>query len=169
MILAAHSFCFVDSPVGWLRLTARGPQLVGLYFVDDSLDRQRLRAVQSGGVEDEARFEHVRTQLAEYFSGQRRSFDVDRLGLQMEGTPFQQRVWQALTEIPYGQTTTYGAIAQRIGAPLACRAVGAANGRNPISIIVPCHRVIGTQQKLVGYGGGLDRKVKLLSLEGAVR
>jgi methylated-DNA-[protein]-cysteine S-methyltransferase len=102
-------------------------------------------------------------QLEEYFAGSRREFD---LTLHLEGTPFQRRVWAALREIPYGATLSYGELARRIDKPKASRAVGLANGRNPISILVPCHRVIGTNGSLTGYGGGLDRKRWLLAHEG---
>lgn len=101
-------------------------------------------------------------QLHAYFSGQLRCFD---LPLAMSGTPFQQRVWRELLKIPYGETRSYSEVAQKIGAPAAVRAVGAANGSNPIPIVVPCHRVIGSGGKLVGYGGGLSLKRRLLSLE----
>lgn len=101
-------------------------------------------------------------QLNEYFSGRRKTF---KLNLALEGTPFQQRVWKALQTIPYGRTLSYGQIAHAIGRPKAVRAVGAANGRNPVSIVIPCHRVIGSNGKLVGYGGGLFIKEALLSHE----
>jgi methylated-DNA-[protein]-cysteine S-methyltransferase len=102
-------------------------------------------------------------QLAEYFAGARRAFD---LPMRLKGTAFQQRVWRELTEIPYGETWSYGQLAQRINKPSASRAVGLANGRNPISILVPCHRVIGANGSLTGYGGGLERKQWLLAHEG---
>ena len=108
----------------------------------------------------------VRRQLGEYFDGARRDFDVR---LAPEGTEFQQRVWNELGKIPYGQTISYGELARRVGNPNASRAVGAANGRNPISIIIPCHRVIGSTGKLTGYGGGLPVKVGLLELERPIR
>lgn len=101
-------------------------------------------------------------QLDEYFAGERTSFD---LPLALRGTPFQLRVWRALCDIPYGETISYGELARRVGAPGAARAVGLANGRNPVPIIVPCHRVIGANGTLTGYGGGLDRKRWLLALE----
>ena len=108
----------------------------------------------------------MRAQLAEYFAGQRQQFDVP---FKRSGTPFQQRVWQELVRIPFGTTITYAQLAQRIGQPTAARAVGHANGRNPISIIVPCHRVIGADGKLTGYAGGIDNKQWLLAWErGAV-
>src|SRR5205807_4847601 len=108
------------------------------------------------------RFTRVRKQLAEYFAGERRQFDVP---LKLAGTPFQQRVWLELARIPFGTTITYAELAQRLGRPTASRAVGHANGRNPISIIVPCHRVIGADGKLTGYAGGLDKKQWLLAWE----
>jgi methylated-DNA-[protein]-cysteine S-methyltransferase len=104
-------------------------------------------------------------QLEEYFAGQRRDFELD---LAPEGTPFQRRVWQALETIPYGETWSYGELARTIGKPSASRAVGAANGRNPISIFIPCHRVIGADGSLTGYGWGTDIKARLLALEGAL-
>jgi methylated-DNA-[protein]-cysteine S-methyltransferase len=107
-------------------------------------------------------FAEVRRQLAEYFDGERDEFDVP---LEMTGTHFQRRVWRALRQIPYGETTTYGELARRVGRPSASRAVGLANGRNPIAVIVPCHRVIGSDGSLTGYGGGLERKRLLLELE----
>jgi O-6-methylguanine DNA methyltransferase len=107
----------------------------------------------------------VCAQLGAYFRGERRSFD---LPLSMAGTPFQQRVWQALRDIPFGETVSYGEVARRIGAPDAFRAVGAANGQNPVPIIVPCHRVIGASGALTGFGGGIERKRWLLDHERAV-
>jgi methylated-DNA-[protein]-cysteine S-methyltransferase len=111
-------------------------------------------------------FADVRRQLSEYFDGERDEFDVP---LAMTGTPFQRRVWQALQRIPYGETTTYGELARRLGRPSASRAVGLANGRNPIAVIVPCHRVIGSDGSLTGYGGGVERKRLLLELEATGR
>jgi methylated-DNA-[protein]-cysteine S-methyltransferase len=111
---------------------------------------------------DNSAFADAAKQLDAYFAGERLDFDVE---LDLGGTQFQQRVWKALLTIPYGETRSYGEIAGQIGAPGAARAVGLANGHNPIAIIVPCHRVIGASGKLTGYGGGLDRKQTLLSLE----
>ena len=111
------------------------------------------------------RLEDLSTQLGEYFSGKRKTFDYP---LAPKGTEFQLAVWNALLEIPYGDTTTYAELARRIGRPSAVRAVGAANGANPIPIVVPCHRIIGTSGTLVGYGGGLDRKRWLLEHEGVL-
>jgi methylated-DNA-[protein]-cysteine S-methyltransferase len=104
-------------------------------------------------------------QLDEYFAGHRRAFD---LPIEPKGTDFQRQVWNALLDIPYGETRSYGQIARAIGQPSAVRAVGAANGANPIAIVIPCHRVIGANGTLVGYGGGLDKKTKLLELEGCL-
>ena len=108
----------------------------------------------------------AKQQLAEYFAGQRQAFD---LPLRMQGTPFQQKVWAALREIPYGETRSYGQIAAQVGNPKASRAVGMANNRNPIAIIVPCHRVIGANGSLTGYAGGLSVKEELLALERRTR
>lgn len=112
---------------------------------------------------NDAHFRDTIRQLKAYFAGDLQQFDVPLAG---QGTEFQKRVWKALKKVPYGETATYGDIAKAIGSPTASRAVGMANGRNPISIIVPCHRIIGTSGKLVGYGGGLHRKTALLKLEG---
>ncbi len=131
-------------------------------------DRDALRIIRFHGhqeeawVVDRAPFRAAIEQLRAYFAGKLTAFD---LTLAPEGTPFQQSVWQALTHIPYGETTTYGAIARQIGRPNAIRAVGAANGANPIPIIIPCHRVIGSNGKLTGFGGGLPTKERLLKLE----
>ena len=114
------------------------------------------------GKQSDAPFAAVREQLAEYFAGERQQFDVP---LKLAGTPFQQRVWQELVRIPFGTTITYAQLAQRVGKPTASRAVGHANGRNPISIIVPCHRVIGANGKLTGYAGGVEKKQWLLEWE----
>lgn len=148
----------VDSPVGPLTLVAHDGVLSGLYMTD-----QRHRpADETFGPEDPSPFGDVITQLAEYFAGTRTTFD---LALDLIGTPFQRTVWRALREIPYGETVSYGELAQRLGRPSAARAVGLANGRNPIGIIVPCHRVVGSTGDLTGYGGGLDRKRHLLDFE----
>jgi len=148
----------VDSPIGPLTLVAADGALVGLYLAE-----QRHRPSEEFfGAPDPEPFAGVREQLAEYFAGRRTVFDVP---LAPVGTPFQQKVWRALLEIPYGRTVSYGQLAARIGSPSASRAVGLANGRNPISIIVPCHRVVGSSGDLTGYGGGLERKKWLLALE----
>ena len=118
--------------------------------------------IQGDWQRDPAHFTTVKNQLAAYFAGEHQTFEVD---LFLEGTPFQMKVWSALLKIPYGTVVSYQWIAKRIGNSGAMRAVGAANGRNPISIIIPCHRVIGKQGKLTGYGGGLDVKQRLIRLE----
>jgi methylated-DNA-[protein]-cysteine S-methyltransferase len=127
------------------------------------MDLQRHRPLEETfGAPDPTPFTEVIRQLKEYFAAQRTDFD---LPLRLAGTPFQRSVWAALREIPFGQTMSYGQLAQRIGRPAAVRAVGLANGRNPIGIIVPCHRVVGATGALTGYGGGLERKQYLLELE----
>jgi methylated-DNA-[protein]-cysteine S-methyltransferase len=149
-----------DSPLGPLTLRARDGVLDGLYMVDhrhgpgpDELGERVADAVPA-----------AREQLAAYFTGQLREFSLE-VGLR--GTAFQQRVWAALQEIPYGETCSYGELAVAIGQPTAVRAVGLANGKNPVSIVVPCHRVVGANGSLTGYGGGMERKHALLELEGA--
>jgi len=135
-----------------------GDAITGLFM---SPHRGR-HGVEDGWVRDDAAFRSAATQLGEYFAGERQAFD---LPLRPEGSEFQQRVWSALCDIPYGRTISYGELALRIGDPGGARAVGAANGQNPISIVVPCHRVIGADGSLTGYGGGLERKRHLLDLE----
>ena len=144
----------VGSPVGPLLLTTNGSALTRLLFdvPPDPTWSTEPHPVLAAAV----------AQLEEYFAGERRDFD---LPLEPAGTPFQLRVWETLREIPYAETINYGQLANRIGNPNASRAVGLANGRNPISIVVPCHRVIGANGSLTGYGGGLDRKRTLLDLE----
>lgn len=141
-----------DSPIGTVHLVGREGKLVGLWLDDPHGDHEPA----------EGRLDDVREQLDEYFDGTRTTFDVD---VELDGTPFQQRVWSALCTIPYGDTVSYIDIARQIGEPTASRAVGSANGRNPVSIIVPCHRVIAAGGKLGGYGWGLTRKQWLLDLE----
>jgi methylated-DNA-[protein]-cysteine S-methyltransferase len=141
----------IPSAVGPLALT-----------VDDDGALTRIR-FGAGDVSDDARFDRVVTQMTEYFAGRRTDFDLD---LRPDGgSPFERRVWAALLEIPYGETASYGEIAARIGHPGKARAVGRANGRNPIAIVCPCHRVIGSDGSLTGYGGGLENKRALLDLE----
>jgi methylated-DNA-[protein]-cysteine S-methyltransferase len=151
-----------DSPLGPLLLAASERGLAGAWFVE----RQRDTPDPSGWAQAPGHpvVQQATAQLAEYFSGQRQHFDLP-LDLTY-GTAFQQAVWQALLDIGFGQTTHYGALARRIGRPKAMRALGAAVGRNPVSIIVPCHRVIGADGSLTGYAGGLDRKTALLRIEG---
>ncbi len=148
----------VDSPVGPLTLVAEEGALCGLYM---QLQRHRPDDGRFGSPAPEG-LEVVAEQLGEYFAGERRDFD---LTLRAAGSAFQHEVWTALRQIPYGETESYGDLAARIGRPGAARAVGLANGRNPISIVVPCHRVIGADGRLAGYGGGSERKRALLDLE----
>ncbi|WP_404789801.1 methylated-DNA--[protein]-cysteine S-methyltransferase [Altericista sp. CCNU0014] len=149
-----------ESPIQTLRLVSDGRSLIGLYMMSE---KHRLKP-QNDWVEDDSvtPFLETKQQLAAYFAGTLTEFDVP---LQMQGTIFQQRVWEALKSIPYGATLFYGELAKQIGQPNASRAVGLANGRNPISIVVPCHRVIGANGKLTGYGGGIERKQWLLNHE----
>ena len=155
------TFTTAPSPVGELTLVGDGESLTGLYMTE----HRHRPPLPPGARRDPTGFDDARRQLGEYFAGERTRFD---LPLRMEGTDFQREVWQALLEIGYGETESYGELAQRIGRPDAVRAVGLANGRNPISIVVPCHRVIGASGSLTGYGGGLERKRFLLELEAGV-
>ena len=156
---------FHATPLGRLLLVGelgagRGLVLTGIYMEA----HRRGPGVDPASVEDVSAFGEVIRQLDEYFAGSRRTFD---LPLAATGTPFQRRVWDALGAVPWGGTLTYGELAERVGRPGAARAVGAAVGRNPISIVVPCHRVVGADGTLTGYAGGLGRKRFLLALEGA--
>jgi methylated-DNA-[protein]-cysteine S-methyltransferase len=153
----------MESPIGLVRIRGTERGLTGIYMENhrhgpDDVD-------QEGWKREDARFAKAREQLGAYFAGKRSEFDlaIDRDA--MGGTPFQRQVWLELEKIPYGLTISYGELARRIGNPAAVRAVGLANGRNPISIVVPCHRVIGANGTLTGYGGGLERKRWLLELE----
>jgi methylated-DNA-[protein]-cysteine S-methyltransferase len=147
----------IESPIGPLTLAGRGSALTNLRMVDQTYEPNR-----SGWAADHEVFDDAVDQLNAYFAGDLTDFDIE---LDLRGTEFQQRVWKALLTIPYGETRSYGEIAEQIGAPGSARAVGLANGRNPIAIIVPCHRVIGASGSLTGYGGGLSRKKTLLELE----
>ena len=149
---------YVDSPVGELLVLRDDTGLRGLYFPDHVRGPQHDPQWER---DDEAMTD-VRAQLAEYFTGTRRAFD---LPLSPSGTAFQERVWKGLVELPYGTTTTYGALATAIGAPGSARAVGPAVGRNPLSILIPCHRVLGSTGALTGFAGGLTAKRALLDLE----
>ncbi len=152
----------IDSPIGPLTITAEGEELTGLH-----MHRQRhFPAIPDTTARDEAALAPIVAQLEAYFAGERIDFD---LALQLRGTPFQQRVWSALQEIPYGETISYGELACWVGNPRASRAVGTANGHNPVAIVVPCHRVIAADGGIGGYGGGLDRKAWLLEHETAHR
>ncbi len=152
-------FTRIHSPVGELLLTGDGSALTLLAMHE----QKRGGQPQDDWRRDDAAFAAAREQMASYFAGELRRFD---LPLAPAGTAFQRKVWQALLDIPFGQTESYGALARRIDAPKASRAVGLANGRNPIAIIVPCHRVIGANGNLTGYGGGIERKRWLLTHEG---
>jgi methylated-DNA-[protein]-cysteine S-methyltransferase len=155
---SSRFYTSIDSPIGELLLLGDGEALHGLYMQNGRkparIDPRWKRAT--------APFAGVRAQLREYFAGERIAFDVP---LKMHGSDFELKVWRALVEIPYGATASYGEIATRVDQPSAARAVGLANGRNPIAVIVPCHRVIGADGSLTGYGGGLERKQLLLELE----
>jgi len=152
----------VGSPIGKLLLLGDGHALTGLWMIE--ADRHSARA-KAGLVPSPETFREVAAQLEAYFAGDLKEFTVP---LAPSGTPFQLAVWTELTKIPYGSTVSYGDIARALGKRLvASRAVGLANGANPISVIVPCHRVIGSDGRLTGYGGGLERKELLLRLEGA--
>lgn len=151
----------VDSPIGPLALVEEDGALVAL-----SVEGAREGPVPpSFGARDDELLPHVREQLDEYFAGRLQEFDADVV---LHGTPFQVRVWNALAQIPYGTTGTYGQVARTVGAPRAAQAVGAANGRNPVSLLVPCHRIIGAGGRLTGYAGGMARKEYLLRLEGVL-
>jgi methylated-DNA-[protein]-cysteine S-methyltransferase len=147
----------IDSPIGPLSLAGRGSVLTNLRMVDQTYEPSRADWSPDPGA-----FADAADQLEAYFAGELTDFDLE---LDLRGTEFQQRVWKALLTIPYGETRSYGEIAVQIGAAGSARAVGLANGRNPIAIIVPCHRVIGSGGSLTGYGGGLERKQTLLGLE----
>lgn len=152
----------IDSPVGPLTLAGTGSTLMHLRMDDQTHepDRSAWQPAEADAFSDAV------AQLEAYFEGSLTEFDVD---MQLDGTEFQRRVWAALRTIPYGETRSYGDVAAQIGSPGASRAVGLANGRNPIAIIVPCHRVIGSTGSLTGYGGGIGRKRALLSLENTLR
>ncbi len=148
----------LESPIGELLLLGDGRALRGLHM------QQGRRPIEIGAAWERSAepFADVQAQLLEYFAGERTMFDTP---LATGGSSFERRVWRALREIPYGETISYGELARRIGQPSAARAVGLANARNPIAVIVPCHRVIGANGTLTGYGGGLERKRILLELE----
>lgn len=153
---APAAISVMPSPVGPIRLTASQGCLIGLHLTSSDTP-SRLPASEDGEV-----LRETRRQIDEYFAGDRTTFDLPLL---LHGTPFQAAVWNALCDIPFGQTRSYRDIARAIGAPRAVRAVGAANGKNPVSIIVPCHRVIGSDGRLTGYGWGVETKSLLLDLE----
>ncbi len=151
-------YCYTNTPIGDLLLAGDDAGLSMIGFPKGKMRRDP----EPDWIFNEKPFENVRKQLDEYFAGDRKEFDLQ---LQLSGTDFQVQVLEELQRIPYGETISYGAIAKRIGRPKAMRAVGAANGRNPIPIVIPCHRVIGSSGDLTGFGGGLDTKAALLRLE----
>lgn len=151
-------YTYFDSSLCRIFIQSDGEFVTGLYMPN----HKHWQGLDASWQQSEAPFKQVRQQLTEYFAGERQEFDIPT---KSTGTPFQLRVWQELSRIPFGVTITYAELAQRVGNPSASRAVGNANGRNPISIIVPCHRVIGANGKLTGYGGGLDKKEWLLDWE----
>jgi methylated-DNA-[protein]-cysteine S-methyltransferase len=155
--MSPMQFRTMDNPVGPLTLAGQDGRLMHLRMVD-----QTCEPSHGGWERDDIAFPEAVEQLKAYFAGERREFDLE---LEPVGTNFQRRVWEALLTIPYGETRSYGQIAEQIGSPGASRAVGLANGHNPIGIIIPCHRVIGANGSPTGYGGGLDRKRALLELE----
>ncbi len=148
----------IDSPIGELTLTSEEGMLTGIQMHE----QKHLKEIPSTFLRDDRGLADAIEQLNAYFAGELRDFD---LPMRMHGTEFQRRVWAALCEIPYGETISYGELARWVGNPKASRAVGLANGRNPVAIVVPCHRVIGADGSLTGYGGGLERKVWLLEHE----
>lgn len=156
----AYEYMWIGSPVGQLKLIARGEALAGVLWEIERANRVNFLGLVEN--KDSLVLNRAAAQLAEYFEGRRRRFD---LPLEFAGTPFQKDVWTALLSIPFGMTQSYGDIARQIGRPNAVRAVGAANGRNPISIIAPCHRVIGSTGELTGFAGGIEAKATLLALE----
>ena len=157
----AYYYKLVDSPVGKLKLVATDDGLAAIVWDNDRPHRVPLHVMEAPG---HSVLVEAARQLEQYFAGERKTFD---LKLDFDGTEFQRKVWTALLTIPFGETRSYSQIAKQIGHPNAARAVGAANGKNPISIIAPCHRVIGSTGKLTGFGGGLPAKAHLLALEGA--
>ncbi|MHC8382424.1 methylated-DNA--[protein]-cysteine S-methyltransferase [Pseudomonas sp. LB3P14] len=156
-----YTFTTLASPVGELKLVANGSRLAAILWENDKPNRVRLGPMSEAA--DNPILVRAVQQLQEYFAGTRNRFDLD---LEFAGTDFQKKVWQALLTIPFGETRSYSEIARQIGNPSAVRAVGAANGKNPISIVAPCHRVIGASGKLTGFAGGLEAKERLLTLEG---
>jgi methylated-DNA-[protein]-cysteine S-methyltransferase len=154
------AYKIMPSPVGNLKLVASDKGLVAILWENDNPKRVRLGTLRLNN--DHPILLETERQLKQYFQGKRKSFSLE---LDLIGTKFQNDVWQALLAIPFGETRSYGQIARQLGNPQATRAVGAANGRNPVSIIVPCHRVIGASGKLTGFAGGLDVKAHLLGLE----
>lgn len=157
----SYVFKLMNSPIGQLTLVARATRLCAILWENDKPERVRLGSLQEAP--DSPVLLEAERQLTEYFAGTRDHFELD---LDFNGTEFQRQVWQALLTIPFGETRSYSEIARQIGNPKAVRAVGAANGKNPLSIIAPCHRVIGASGDLTGFAGGLEAKQYLLQLEG---
>ena len=149
------SIYFYKFPIGTIGIEEENEQITQLYFPNDSIDSK-------ASIEETPLIKEAYNQLEAYFRGELKVFS---LSLNPSGTPFMKNVWKALCDIPYGETTTYKSIAEAVGSPKAFRAVGLANNRNPIPIIIPCHRVIGSNGTLIGYGGGLEIKSTLLNLE----
>ena len=154
-------YCYMESPIGDLLLAGDQDGLKHINFPKE----KKPVAVEPGWMEMPAFFTSVVAELKEYFAGKRQAFSID---IKPDGTAFQLGVWRALRKVPYGKTISYGELAKKVGNPNASRAVGAANGANPIPIIIPCHRVIGAGGDLIGFGGGLETKEFLLKLEGAI-
>jgi methylated-DNA-[protein]-cysteine S-methyltransferase len=158
-VVTGTTWTMIDSPIGPLLVTAQDGAITRIWT---SEQRHQPSGADPAWTRDDDAFDVVAGQLDAYFAGERTTFE---LALEPAGTPFQREVWAALRTIPYGETRSYGELAAQIGRPGASRAVGLANGRNPISIVIPCHRVIGSTGTLTGYGGGLERKQWLLDLE----
>lgn len=152
-------FSYYDSPIGKIKIEEKDNYIVGISFISDNdiIDEEINTEIENNTIT------RCKIQLEEYFNGNRTDFDLEIKFLQ--GTDFQKRVWSELRKIPYGETISYKELAERIGNPKACRAVGGANNKNPIGIIVPCHRVIGVNGKMIGYAEGIDKKEFLLKLE----
>ena len=151
-------YCYYDSPIGRMLLVGTEAELEELNFPNYTENKH----VPREWTEDESVFTEPLRQLNEYFAGKRQEFN---LAIAPQGTPFQQQVWRELCKIPFGETASYQTIAERMGKPKACRAVGMANGKNPLPIIIPCHRIIGKDGSMTGFGGGLALKRQLLDLE----
>ena len=149
---------YYSTGIGKIGIADNGEAITGVYFAGEN----DLQYEENVHINETGLIREAAAQLMDYLDGKRRAFEVP---IAMDGTEFQQAVWNALREIPYGETRSYRQIAERIGRPKACRAVGMANNRNPVAVIVPCHRVIGADGSLIGYGGGLDTKERLLKLE----
>lgn len=156
-------YTYMQSPIGQVLLVCTKKGLTHINFQEGNDHIIDVAALESTGCQRaDDQFDDAITQLTEYFAGKRQTFD---LPLAPKGTPFQQKVWAELCRIPFGKTISYAELAQRIGQPTAARAVGAANGKNPLPVVIPCHRVIGSNKTLTGYAGGVEIKASLLSIE----